>query len=297
MLDNPANDKETIYAQRLQIGNVWQQHGLPIVADVSKAGACPSQELVDAYETINGKPVLNPEMPYLDEDHLQPNYNTDNTQYNPLKPYENRDPRLLSTIYCNGAFHNLNNNTLPVWTFIGGTSGISTTDRRFTRTGYYLRKFTDFTSTRTANKDGYWRYFRLAEMYLNFAEAEFYANGVTAAAVSALNAVRVRAGLPALPNTISANEFEQRLRNERRVEFAFEEHRYFDVRRWKIQKEAERVVTGVNIRAVSPGVFSFERFVVSRRNVVDDKYMLWPIPLNEQLKYKRFNVPYQNPGW
>lgn len=297
MLDNPANDKETIYAQKNQIGNVWQQHGLPIIKDVVKAGACPSQELVDAYETLNGKPVLNPAKPYLDDDHLQPNYNTANTQFNPAKPYENRDPRLFSTIYCNGVLQNLSNNTVPVWTYIGGTSGISTTDRRFTRTGYYLRKFVNYGSTKTANKDGYWRYFRLAEMYLNFAEAQFYNKGVTNKAVDALNAVRVRAGLPGLPYTISAEEFEQRLRNERRVEFAFEEHRYFDVRRWKIQNATEGVVTGMNIRVVSPGVYSYERFVVSRRNVTDSKYMLWPIPLTEQLKYKQFNVSYQNPGW
>jgi starch-binding outer membrane protein, SusD/RagB family len=297
MLDNPANDKETIYAQKNQIGAVWQQNGLPIVTDVVKAGACPSQELVDSYETINGKPVLNPTKPYLDDDHLQPNYNTANTQYNPAKPYENRDPRLFSTIYCNGVFRNLSNNSDPVWTYYGGTCGISTSDRRFTRTGYYLRKFADFTSTKTANKDGYWRYFRLAEIYLNFAEAQFYNKGVTNKAVDALNAVRVRAGLPALPYTISAEEFEQRLRNERRVEFAFEEHRYFDVRRWKIQHLTEGIITGVNIKAVSPGVYSYDRFVVSRRNVTDSKFLMWPIPLTEQLKYKQFNVSYQNPGW
>ena len=79
---------------------------VPTVTDVTKAGACPSQELVDAYETLNGMPVLNPANPYSDADHLVPNYNTANTQYNPAKPYENRDPRLFSTIYCNGV--NLN---------------------------------------------------------------------------------------------------------------------------------------------------------------------------------------------
>jgi len=297
MLDNPANDKETIYSQKAQIGAVWQQHGLPTVTDVTKAGACPSQELVDAYETLNGMPVLNPAQPYLDADHLQPNYNAANTQYNKLKPYENRDPRLFSTIYCNGVNLNLTTNTLPVWTYVGGTAGISKTDRKFTRTGYYLRKFADYTSTKTANKDGYWRYFRLAEMYLNYAEAEFYANGVTANAVNALNQTRLRAGLPALAATISATEFEQRLRNERRIEFAFEEQRYFDVRRWKVQAENEGIITGMNIKAVSPGVFNFERIVVSRRNVTDEKYLIWPIPYNEQLKYKQVGVDYQNQGW
>ena len=296
LLENPI-DKETIYAQKGQIGTVWQNHGLPIVANVTKAGTCPSQELIDSYETVNGMPVLNPANPYLDADHLQPNYNSTNTQYDPAKPYENRDSRMLSSVYCNGVNHNLSTNTLPVWTYVGGTSGISETDRRFTRTGYYLRKFTDFTSTFSANKDGYWRYFRLAEMYLNYAEAEFYANGVTPAAVNALNQTRLRAGLPALPNTISSIEFEQRLRNERRVEFAFEEHRYFDVRRWKIQAQTEGLVTGMKITQTAPNTYTYERIVVSRRPVTAEKYLKWPIPFTEELKFKNFGVSFQNQGW
>lgn len=297
MLENPANDKETIYSQKGQVGAVWQQQGLPFVADVVKAGACPSQELVDSYETLNGQPVLDLATPYQDADHLIPNYNTANAQYNKNDPYKNRDPRLFSTIYCNGVFHNLNNNTLPVWTYEGGNAGISQTDKRFTRTGYYLGKFKDFTSTKTANKDGYWRYFRLAEMYLNYAEAEFYANGLTVNAINAVNVVRKRAGMPDLPAGISAAEFELRLRNERRVEFAFEEHRYFDVRRWKIQDKTEGLVTGMKIVQTAPNTFTYERVVVSRRPLTDEKYLMWPIPNSEELKYAQVGVKYQNKGW
>lgn len=297
MLENPANDKETIYSQKGQVGAVWQQHGLPFIPDVIKAGACPSQELVDSYETLNGQPVLDLARPYLDADHLVPNYNTANTQYDKNNPYKNRDPRLLSTIYCNGAFHNLANNTLPVWTYDGGNAGISQTDNRFTRTGYYLRKFKDFTSTKTANKDGYWRYFRLAEMYLNYAEAEFYTKGVTANAINAVNVVRKRAGMPDLPAGISAKEFELRLRNERRVEFAFEEQRYFDVRRWKVQDRTEGLVSGMKIIKTAPNAFTYKRVVVSRRPVTDKKYLMWPIPYMEELKYANVGVDYQNKGW
>ena len=297
MLDNPANDKETIYYQKGQVGAVWQQHGLPFVADVVKAGASPSQELVDTYETLNGQPVLDLARPYLDADHLLPNYNTANTQYNVNDPYRNRDSRLFSTIYCNGVFHNLTSNTLPVWTYDGGNAGISQTNNRFTRTGYYLRKFIDYTSTKTANKDGYWRYFRMAEMYLNYAEAEFYANGVTVNAINAVNVVRKRAGLPDLPAGISATDFELRLRNERRVEFAFEEHRYYDVRRWKIQDKVEGLVTGMKITQTAPNIFAYERVVVGRRPVTAEKYLMWPIPNAEQLKYAQVGVDYQNKGW
>jgi hypothetical protein len=296
MLENPANDKETIYAQKTQLANVWQQNGPPMSTDVLKAGTCPSQELVDAYETLNGMPVLDPANPYSDADHLVPNYNTVNTQYDQTKPYLNRDPRLLSTIICNGLNFNLSTNTQPVYTYVGGLHGISQTDSRYTRTGYYLRKFANFLSTKTSNVDGYWRYFRLAEMYLNYAEAEYFANGVTVAAVDALNKTRVRAGLPALPYSISTTEFKQRLQNERRVELAFEEHRYFDVRRWGIQSKVEGLVTGMSISRTT--AYFYNRVVVSRRSVTDPKYMLWPIPVSDQIKLSLLlNLEFQNPGW
>jgi len=296
MVDNPTYDKETIYAQRTQLANVWQQNGPPMSTDVQKAGTCPSQELVDAYETLNGMPVLDPVNPYSDADHLVPNYNALNTQYDKTKPYLNRDPRLLSTIFCNGSNFNLSNNTQPVNIYVGGSQGISTTDRRYTRTGYYLRKFANYTSTKTANSDGYWRYFRLAEMYLNYAEADYFANGVTVAAVDALNKTRVRAGLPALSYSISTTEFKQRLQNERRVELAFEEHRYFDVRRWKIQSKVEGLVTGMSITGT--GTYTYNRVVISRRSVTASKYMLWPIPAADQIKLSQLlKLNFQNSGW
>jgi hypothetical protein len=296
MVELPGTDKETIYAQKGQL-NVWQQHGLPMIANTIKAGLSPSQELVDAYETTDGKPVLNLTTPYNDADHLIPNYNTDNTLYNPENPYENRDLRLFSTIYCNGVFYNLSNNSNPVWTYEGGTSGISSSDNKFTRTGYYLRKWVDYASVNNSNKDGYWRYFRFAETLLNYAEAEFYANGVTTNALEAINEVRARAGLPNLDPSITGNEFELRLRNERRVEFAFEEHRYFDVRRWKIQDKTDGLVTGMKITASAPNTFEYDRIVVSRRPITAEKYLMWPIPNSEATKYNMLGIDYQNPGW
>lgn len=293
---NPV-DKETIYAHKGRIGEVWMQHGLPFMADVNKAGNCPSQELVDAYETIDGKPVLNLATPYSDNNHLVPDYNADNTMYDPANPYENRDPRLFSTIYCNGVFRNLEDDSEPVETFAGGNAEISQTLNKYTRTGYYLRKFVNYTSLRNTNNDGYWRYFRLAEMYLNYAEAEYYANGVTGNAVEATNTIRLRAGLPALPSGISSQEFELRLRNERRVELAFEEHRYFDVRRWKIMDKTDGIVTGMYITKTGNNDFKYDRILVSRRPVTDSKYLMWPIDVWEQNRYGKYGVAYQNPGW
>lgn len=301
-VENPSNDKETIYAQIGQIDAIWQNYGLPMIPDVNRAGISPSQELVDSYETIDGVNILDLEKPYKDDLHLIPNYNPkalveNGGKYNPENPYENRDPRLHSTIYCNGDFYKLNTSQLPIETFVGGNCGISETNNRYTRTGYYLRKFAHYDSNKLANKDGYYRYFRMAEIYLNFAEASFYANGKpTTEAIEALNKVRRRAGIKELSGNISTKDFELRLRNERRVEFAFEEHRYFDLRRWRIQENFENIVTGMRIMK-DDNMFKYNRLVVQERNVTDSKYLMWPIPLDEQNKYKKFGIDYQNPGW
>ena len=123
-----------------------------------------------------------------------------------------------------------------VQTYVGGNCGISesVTDTRFTRTGYYLRKFNDYRSGIDIDGDGFMRIFRLAELYLNFAEAAYQAKGpdvlytsvVGGSAISArgaVNAVRTRAGMPALARGMSRDEFELRYRNERRIELAFED--------------------------------------------------------------------------
>lgn len=291
----PSEEKETILGKTRM--TLWSNYGLPILADVTKAGISPSQELVDAYETIDGVPVLDPAMPYLDDEHLQPNYNPANTLYDPANPYENRDPRLFSTVYCNGNYHNLKNNTIPVETFVGGSSEISNISNLHTRTGYYLRKFVHYDSKKNTNKDGFWHDYRMAEIYLNFAEANFYANGtVTTEALAAVNLIRERAGMPAIDAGISASDFELKLRNERRVELAFEEHRYYDLRRWKIQSDYEGIVTGMKITE-NEGTYSYDRIVVQKREVTDSKYLMWPIPLTEENKYKALGITFQNPGW
>ncbi len=75
----------------------------------------------------------------------------------------------------------------------------------------------------------------------------------------AVNAVRARAGMPGFPQGMSKNAFEKKYRNERRIRFAFEEHRFFDVRRWKVLDATERFVTGMRITK-SGSNFVYKRF-------------------------------------
>ena len=100
-----------------------------------------------------------------------------------------------------------------------------------------------------------WYYIRYAEILLNFAEASNEASGAdvvpagaTLSARTAVNLVRARAGMPALAAGLSQAAMRDAIRNERRVELAFEEHRFYDVRRWKIADVTEnKPAQGINI--------------------------------------------------
>lgn len=284
-------DPETIMTGPNQL-SVWGYCGLPVTVGQTRAGSCPSQELVDRYETIDGQsPILG----YADDDHLQPILNPDAKLYDENNPYANRDPRLAASIYFDGAPFKVGGSEF-VETFEGGNCALSSSSKRNTRTGYYLRKFNNPTSNRNGNNDGYFRIFRLAELYLNYAEALNESVDLLAPdeAVDAVNTVRDRVKMPKIPYGLSKEEFRKRVRNERLVEFAFEEQRFYDVRRWMILGSTDRIVTGM--KSIPLG--GYERFVVSRRNSYSDKYLRFPIPGEEVVRLKMHTGQnFQNPGW
>jgi hypothetical protein len=161
----------------------------------------------------------------------------------------------------------------------------------------------DLTKAGTRAKS--WVILRFAEVLLTYAEAmnEAYGpdikpliNGVVASrsALDAINMVRKRAGQPDILAGISQSDLRQRIRNERRIELAFEEHRFFDVRRWKIAEQTENIpLSGISISNNS-GILSFDKFVVENR-FFEPKMYLYPIPNIEILKSN--GVLTQNPGW
>ena len=104
--------------------------------------------------------------------------------------------------------------------------------------------------------------------------------------------------MPALARGMSRDEFELRYRNERRIELAFEEHRFFDVRRWKILDKTDAVVTGMKITRASDGTYDYRRVKMMDRNLSDDKYLMYPINQTEVDKIEGFTgANWQNPGW
>jgi len=194
-----------------------------------------------------------------------------------------------------------------VQSYVGGADGISATDRTHTRTGYYVAKFNNYQSGQSNSADGAIRVFRLAELYLNFAESAYQAggpdvevslgSGMTMSARDAVDAIRERAGMPDLPSGMSQADFEVRYRNERRVELAFESQRFFDVRRWKILSQTDQFVTGMQITANGSN-YTYTRFRFPNRNDSSDKWLLYPLDQSEvNIMQGYTGVNWQNPGW
>lgn len=329
-----TSEKETILG--ISQCNVWQYNTAPIISGHVRAGSCPSQELVDCYETIDGvAPILG----YADAEHLQPIINPEAKLYDEKNPYANRDPRLKSTIYYNGAQAHLQEDR-PVPTIYiseGSKYKADMTSTLYTRTGYYLHKYFNITSSRTVLMDGYARVYRLAELYLNYAEAANEAadgKEAPAEAVAAINKIRARVGMPAITAGISIEDFRARVRNERRIELAFEDHRFFDVRRWKILDQTN-VVTGIrpvnetvtkwlltdnaqflldedgNRVAATPEdeaagkkIFElrtpeeYKRVPVAKRTAGTEQFLRCPVPGKEATALKlATGLDFQNPGW
>jgi hypothetical protein len=173
------------------------------------------------------------------------------------------------------------------------------------KTGYYLKKYVDeslnLTTGLTSPKQ--WIYFRLSEIYLNYSEAMNEAFGpatsdtLKISALQAINSVRTRAGvvMPALLGTITKEVLREKIRNERRIELAFEDHRYWDVRRWKIAESTlGGTIRGVNVLKENSGIFTYSPFEVEKR-AFDSKMYLYPIPQSEIVKGGGNML--QNPGW
>ncbi|WP_414017930.1 RagB/SusD family nutrient uptake outer membrane protein [Chitinophaga sancti] len=150
-----------------------------------------------------------------------------------------------------------------------GTSGPHRSIQEVSNTGFYLKKLidpNDKTSTRGVQSDVWWVWFRLGEVYLNATEAVFEL-GQTGIALNYINALGERAGFPANSVTVLTNE---RIRNERRVELAFEDHRLWDLKRWRI---ADKVWNGSTSGADAVIYALYPYRVIRPGNTHDGKYV------------------------
>ncbi len=233
------------------------------------AGNSPLQNLVDAYEVKE------------DEDTAVP-FDWSNTAH-ATAPYENRDPRFYASILYNGAEYR----GREIETFLpGGQDSKDGKDNwNASKTGYYLRKFLDDNLPINNPWDVAgiqpWIYLRYAEILLNYAEAQNEAVGPDATVYDAINQIRERADMPDLPAGLSQSEMRDAIRRERQVELAFEEHRFYDVRRWMIAMETENEPAyGINITK-SGNTLTYERKVALDGRKFEQKHYWLPIPRAE----------------
>lgn len=251
----------------------------------------PSQNLVDDYDMLNGEPAfinvggvktVNPA-----------------SGYNPQRPYANRDPRFDasiihdSTLYRGDRFAMWISSDADTW---GYDSYKQSGDNP--RSNYLLKKFMPDEDMPLSWQTTYtipWIYFRLGEIYLNYAEAKFEL-GDEATCREYLKLIRARVGMPPIPDNVTGEELRKRLYNERRIELAFEEHRYWDVRRWKISMETEnRPIYGMDIiKDKNTGAYTYNP-VLLRERKFEEKMNLLPIATDELNKNK--GSLSQTSGW
>lgn len=285
-----AYNNEVIFATSTSNDANVETNNAPVSYDGANGRTDPTQQLVDAFEMkTTGRLVSDPA-----------------SGYNPADPYANRDPRLGFVVMYNGSTFK----SKKVDTYIGGKDGIGI-NVNATKTGYYMRKFLAeaavWNTTSNTNVRKPWVIFRYAEVLLNYAEALNEAQGVAAVGdvLKYLNQIRQRAGvnMPALQTTNPAGAgyveptqqaLRKRIHNERQVELCFEEHRFYDVRRWKEGESTfGRPVNGMRSTQSSPGAFTYESFVVETR-VFTSKNYLFPISQTELNKASNLK---QNPGY
>ncbi|MCM4169385.1 hypothetical protein KCTC52924_00418 [Arenibacter antarcticus] len=200
----------------------------------------PVQRLVDDYRMKDGTSI--DESPLYNEN----KFTNNGTQYYDKGTnlmFTEREARFYANITFNGAKNpgasKAGDSNSRVEFFSSGSSGKASAPRDWPTTGYTARKNIHPTFSVnpkiTVNRPG--MIIRLAELYLNYAEALNEADPGNPDITKYLNMVRSRAGLPEITTLISQDRMRDEIRLERRIELVFEGHRFFDVRRWMIPNE------------------------------------------------------------
>ena len=270
---NTHTNDEVIFSRRNGTTNNFEITNVSVGFDRGNSGTTPSQNLVDAYEMRNGSKF----------DWNNPAHSSN--------PYANRDLRLGLTVVTNNSSYK----GRPAECWEGGRDGPPIF--RASKTGYYLRKYVNEDLNLVADQRSVhsWVIFRLAELYLNYAEALNEAEPENSDIKIYIDKLRRRAdNLPALPAGLSQSQMRERIYNERQVELAFEDHRFWDVRRWMIAPDVlSAPLKGVKITRIANDQFDYSVIDVESR-VFQPKMYLYPIPQNEIYVAGKL---VQNPLW
>ena len=278
------NNSEIIFAKKFQDpdkihfqvnGGSWDVINSPRsfkgASDAGWGGTVPTQNFVDSYEMTDGLPQSTSPL------------------FNPAKPFDNMDPRFYASVVYNGS--TFRGHVMEVYP--GGAD--ITGQPEDSKSSYSTRKFHDErfpVYTKSGEQD--WIFMRYAEVLLNYAEAQNEAAGPDASVYKAINDIRQRPNIaapplppglsinmPPLPGGLSQSQMRDRIRNERRIELAFEEHRFFDIRRWRIAESLlnNKPMYGLKINKVGNG-FTYTRYTFDTRKYPPRMYV-FPIPQSE----------------
>lgn len=249
--------------------------------------AVPSQNLAEAFGMRNGKALTDPA-----------------SGFDPNNPFTGRDPRFGYTFIYNGTPWYLGSagNKQPVYTYnLAPTDGFGNIPYA---TGYFWRKMMDDNTSGTSgsNTERCIPLIRYAEILMNYAEAKNELGDVTAA-YDQIKLIRKRAGI--LPGTddlygmnpgMTKDEMRTFIQSEKMVEFAWEDHRYFDVRRWKTAMVNQNItLMALKINKVGAG-YTYEKVPVAfySQHVFLEKNYFFPIL---QAEISKAPALLQNPGY
>lgn len=286
-----GNKEMIFYRNDTRIGWSAISNDTP-VGEGGRGGLCPSQNLIDMYDMIDGS------SPFQDYDETgTPVYNGTQPAINPVSGYNdaymwaNRDQRLNASILYHGI--KWGNGIINV---VKGQRDNPIGNANATPTGYYVRKMIPegiLGNNHGGSSYRLWCYIRYAEILLNYAEAVNEVQGPCKEVYDALDQIRHRAGITGNVADRTDLNTKEKMRNfihkERTVELAFEEHRPWDVRRWNVAEKAlGRDIIGIDIAA--DGTITRK---VAQNRVFSEKMYLYPIPEGEYWKTGIEN----NPGW
>lgn len=277
-------NQELIFGIGRGDSNDFEKANYPVGVENGSSGNCPTQSLVDQYE-------------YQDNGETFGQRHPGNIDLTEADPYEGLDPRFALTVVKNGDEWPSNGAQKKIIeTFVGGFNAAPKYGA--TPTSYYLKKYVDGSCVTTADNQTSrrhtWIVFRLAEFYLDYAEAVFNATGSAndptfgMTANDAINVLRNRADIQMPKFTEDGAEWVTRYERERMVELAFENHRFWDVRRWKKGAEYFKTIQTATINSS----LMLTRSTITRQ--WNDKFNFYPIPQSELIKNPNLT---QNPGW
>lgn len=319
---NTESSKEIIFARRTASANTFEGYNFPVGYSSGQGGNCPTQDLVDAFECTDGKSISESSLydaanPYANRDsRLTKTVVLNGDAWpNDLASYNSEHPTIET---YEGGYHSRTGNA-------AGKSYATTT-------GYYLKKFCNADQilrarsgvSVTTSPHG-WLTFRMGGMYLNYAEALYQyfkacgndnaadasgsveytdANGTkttvtvpaTQTAAKMASKTRTRSSMPEFATGLSNDEFWAKYKNERRVELAFEGHRFYDVRRWMEDGDKFMNIHRMQITKNEDGTFTYTKVAYTRGDGQwQTKWNLFPFSQTEIMKSN--NAIQQNAGW